>query len=406
LRDTGDKPSGADLPDDRRPAAGKQGDVGGSKAPTQSDLHRGASDSDRRYSAVEQDSAGADQTGSDSDQTASDSDQTASDADQSAADEDQAASDEDQAAWDQESAEKPDQRVRDMGSVHREHASYVRQVQAHTRLRTAVARDITADERDQTASMRDLAAEIRVPGGTRGGQGRGAESPGLPGIERQDSSPRGDRQTAAADRSRAAADRARAASDRARACEERAQSARDRDLAARDRAQAALDRKASEIDELTHVRRRGAGIKQLQREIDRARRSSERLVVAFVDVDGLKQVNDTKGHLAGDALLVAVTDSLRECLRSYDLIMRFGGDEFVCALPHTDTDKIRQRFMDVSATLAGGPSHGSITVGFAELNASDSPHDLIHRADADLLARREELARRSFRWSPDGRYGS
>ncbi len=198
-----------------------------------------------------------------------------------------------------------------------------------------------------------------------------------------------DHQWALDDRARAAADRTRAAADRARAAEERAQSARDRNLAARDRAQAALDREASEIDELTHVRRRGAGIEQLQREIDRARRAPEELVVAFVDVDGLKRVNDSEGHLAGDALLVAVADSLRACLRSYDLIMRFGGDEFVCALPHADVDRVRARFADVSHALAMGPTKGSITVGFAKLDGSDSPEDLIRRADADLLAQRE-----------------
>ena len=174
-----------------------------------------------------------------------------------------------------------------------------------------------------------------------------------------------ERQRAAADRARAAADRTRAAADRARAAEERIQSARDRTLAAHDRAQAALDREASEIDELTHVRRRGAGIKQLQREIDRARRAPEELMVAFVDVDGLKRVNDTKGHLAGDALLVAVADSLRACLRSYDLIMRFGGDEFVCVLPHADVTQVRGRFDEVSKALTDGSTSGSITVGFA-----------------------------------------
>jgi GGDEF domain-containing protein len=91
-----------------------------------------------------------------------------------------------------------------------------------------------------------------------------------------------------------------------------ASGANDREQAAadRDRAQAALEREASEVDELTHVRRRGAGIEQLQREIDRARRTREDLVVTFVDVDGLKRVNDTKGHQAGDALLIAVADSL------------------------------------------------------------------------------------------------
>jgi diguanylate cyclase (GGDEF)-like protein len=63
--------------------------------------------------------------------------------------------------------------------------------------------------------------------------------------------------------------------------------------------------------------------------LERARRAEEGLVVAFVDVDGLKQVNDTEGHFAGDALLIPVANSLRAYLRSYDLVMRFGGDEFV-----------------------------------------------------------------------------
>ena len=112
-------------------------------------------------------------------------------------------------------------------------------------------------------------------------------------------------------------------------------------------------------------------------------------MVTFVDVDGLKLVNDTKGHLAGDALLVAVADSLRARLRSYDLIMRFGGDEFVCALPNTDVEGVRERFADVSDALAADPTGGSITVGFAELGDNDSADDVIRRADADLLAHRE-----------------
>lgn len=103
----------------------------------------------------------------------------------------------------------------------------------------------------------------------------------------------------------------------------------------------------------------------------------------------LKQVNDTDGHLAGDSLLLAVADSLRGCLRSYDLIMRFGGDELVCALPNADVKRVRQRFTDVSNALAAGPTKGSITVGFAKLGENDSAEDLIRRADADLLAHRD-----------------
>ncbi|HXB64931.1 MAG TPA: GGDEF domain-containing protein [Solirubrobacteraceae bacterium] len=160
-------------------------------------------------------------------------------------------------------------------------------------------------------------------------------------------------------------------------------------MAAHDLAQAALYHEASETDELTHVRRRGPGMRQLQREIDRAHRTSEELIVAFIDVDGLKAVNDTEGHLAGDALLTAVADSLVKCLRSYDLIMRYGGDEFVCALPNVDANGVRQRFAEVSAALAGGPTKGSITVGFAELGDERTAEALIRRADVDLLANRE-----------------
>jgi diguanylate cyclase (GGDEF)-like protein len=129
-------------------------------------------------------------------------------------------------------------------------------------------------------------------------------------------------------------------------------------------------------------------MEQLERELERARRSGEGLVVAFVDVDALKQVNDTEGHLAGDALLIAVADSLRACLRSYDLIMRFGGDEFVCALPNASLEQVRGRFGEVSRFLGAAPATGSITVGFTELLDGDRAEDLIRRADADLLARR------------------
>jgi diguanylate cyclase (GGDEF)-like protein len=130
-------------------------------------------------------------------------------------------------------------------------------------------------------------------------------------------------------------------------------------------------------------------MEQLRREVDRARRTHGNLVVAFVDVDGLKRVNDTEGHLAGDSLLVAVAGSLTRCLRSYDLIMRFGGDEFVCAMPDVDVSDVRQRFIEVSNVLAAGPTGASITVGFAELDADDLPESLIRRADADLLAHRD-----------------
>ncbi len=327
-----------------------------------------------------------DRVASASDQTSSDSDQTASDSDQTSADSEQSASDEDQAASDHETVAGGDQRARDLGAVHREHATHLRDQQARARLRTAVSRDITADDRLQVADARDRTAELRDGGASAPGDELELTEPSR--RNESSSTAQSDHLRAADDRVRAASDRARASGDRSRAAEERAEAAHDRTLAARDRAQAAVDREAAEADELTNVRRRGAGMKQLQREVDRAHRAPEALVVTFVDVDGLKQVNDSQGHLAGDSLLVAVADSLRGCLRSYDLIMRFGGDEFVCALPNVDVEAVRRRFHDVSAALETGSTRASISVGFAELGGEDSAEDVIRRADADLLANR------------------
>lgn len=193
---------------------------------------------------------------------------------------------------------------------------------------------------------------------------------------------------ASADRAAAAEERRLAAIDREMAGRERAQAASDRALAEAAFAQAELIYEAAEIDDLTRVRRRDAGLRQLQREIDRAKRFHETLVVVFVDVDGLKRVNDVEGHIAGDAVLVAVADALRACLRSYDVIFRFGGDEFVCALANADGPGIRTRLLQVGDRLSRGPVTGSISYGLALLGEGDAAMDLVARADATLLTSR------------------
>lgn len=104
----------------------------------------------------------------------------------------------------------------------------------------------------------------------------------------------------------------------------------DRNTAVSDRAASAFERDFAAFDSLTGVYVRHTGLAVLDHEIARTRRSNSGLVVAFIDVDHLKQVNDADGHAAGNALLVAVATALRGELRSYDLILRYGGDEFVC----------------------------------------------------------------------------
>ncbi len=187
--------------------------------------------------------------------------------------------------------------------------------------------------------------------------------------------------TAAAERDRAAAARGEAARDRESA-------ARDRRLAAEDRAQAAAERAAATMDSLPGAWLRGPGLAELEREINRVRRGSGRLVVAYIDVDGLKQINDTEGHGAGDAMLKRTVGVLRARLRSYELVIRLGGDEFLCAMSEATISDGRRRFEQISAALSAGPDGGSISVGFGALQANDDSTDVVERADRDLLALR------------------
>ena len=146
------------------------------------------------------------------------------------------------------------------------------------------------------------------------------------------------------------------------------------------------------VDELTGAMRRGAGLAALQREIDRSRRHPGKgLVVVFIDVDGLKAVNDRDGHAAGDEYLRSTVAALRERLRSYDLVIRYGGDEFLVILTGigiAEAERIAVLLRQQVATRTGG----SISVGMAELG-DESVDSLVERADAALYAGREARRR-------------
>ena len=97
----------------------------------------------------------------------------------------------------------------------------------------------------------------------------------------------------------------------------------------------------------------------------------------------------SRGHAAGDRMLVAVANTLGAALRSYDLIIRYGGDEFVCTMSGLNMVIARKRFALINTALAKAAEQGSVTVGLAELQPNDSAKDLVARADAALYRERQ-----------------
>jgi diguanylate cyclase (GGDEF)-like protein len=108
-------------------------------------------------------------------------------------------------------------------------------------------------------------------------------------------------------------------------------------------------------------------------------------VLAFIDVDGLKQLNDSQGHLAGDSLLRLLGETLRANVRPYDVIVRYGGDELICAMPNLSASEARARFEKVAALLTAADAKHSVTFGLAKAEPADTLQELLARADADLL---------------------
>ena len=250
-------------------------------------------------------------------------------------------------------------------------AARVRDAMAQARDRAAVARDEAAEVRDRELSRREAAAGTSI--GPR--PITGAEI-----VMRAQAQ----RKLAARHRAEAAEHRALAARDRRLAALDREQAARDRELSAADREALARRVALASTDELTGARTRSAGLAEFERDLARCRRAAEPLVVAFVDVVGLKAVNDSAGHIAGDDLLRRVVAEIRAHLRSYDLIIRLGGDEFLCVMANTTKRDARGRFERIAAALAADSDAAAIRAGFAELTSDETADELVARADAEL----------------------
>jgi diguanylate cyclase (GGDEF)-like protein len=138
----------------------------------------------------------------------------------------------------------------------------------------------------------------------------------------------------------------------------------------------------------------------LRREFERGRRGGHGLALAIVDLDDFKQVNEEHGHLAGDEVLRRVGAALRESVRAYDVVARYGGDEFaviaVGADEATAAEVVTRALEAIRSELGGlavAKDATAATAGVAEWREDDSPTMLIARADEALLYGKQQGSR-------------
>jgi two-component system cell cycle response regulator len=172
-------------------------------------------------------------------------------------------------------------------------------------------------------------------------------------------------------------------------------------------------------DALTGLLNR-AGIEEiLIRELQRAVREGHRLALAMADLDHFKGVNDTYGHMAGDAVLREVAARMTSSLRSYDAVARYGGEEFLMVLPGCDLEKgknmaerIRKKIAGKQIDTSEGMIQVSISIGVADSGSitGEDPESLLRACDAALYRAKERgrnqvrtASELNFRRSEDGK---
>lgn len=153
----------------------------------------------------------------------------------------------------------------------------------------------------------------------------------------------------------------------------------------------------ADTDTLLPLPNRRAFLRELERVLHQAARHKTPAAVLYVDVNGLKTINDCHGHQAGDAVLLHVARVLKASLRAGDMVARIGGDEFGLILDHLDEKAARAKAELLASTVATEPVdlgrasiRVSVTAGLTMVRAGDDVETVLARADAAMYAQRSE----------------
>lgn len=150
-------------------------------------------------------------------------------------------------------------------------------------------------------------------------------------------------------------------------------------------------------DPLTSVYNRRALLKRLEEELFEAKRMQKGLCVAIVDLDYFKKINDTYGHLVGDAVIVAFTRAVQSIIRGSDILGRWGGEEFLMIVPCDSKvaprelfEIIRDHIQKIIIPIAHETIRFTVSMGVTVSLGDESPAALVKRADEALLAAKEK----------------
>lgn len=148
----------------------------------------------------------------------------------------------------------------------------------------------------------------------------------------------------------------------------------------------------AERDTLTGLLNRRGFVVQAGTMREQSLRFDQTFALVLLDVDNFKQVNDRWGHGAGDQLLLQVARLLTQCTRKTDLLARWGGEEFIVLLPHTDLEQARIAAEEMRSVIGNGTvDHGPVTisVGVALHVRADTLESTINRADSAMYRAKE-----------------